>query len=309
MPSNKASESTPVRERIPMREDRPNYHIRAVERALDVLGSFTTETPALDLDGICERAHLPKSTTFKILAVLENRGFVQKDRDGGRYRVGFQAFEVGNQYLAGLSMLEIVRPFLKILVRRFPQSAAHVAVLSPTETKIVYLDIVSRNAYLVTAPIGSQFWAHSTALGKCLLAGLVEEELERRLSRLHMPQLTAHTITDPQKLVEQLKEVRSLGYAIDNEETSPGNLCVAIPVKDRQGSTVAAISTSHVKEAITDDRATVVAEMCQIARAIARAMGYVPALAGARSLGQSSGLAEKLYQEEHALDAGVPQLD
>ena len=256
--------------------ERANYQIRSVERALDVLESFTVEDPALHFDDLCERTHLPKSTAFKILSVLEQRDYVQRSPEGGNYRVGFQAFEVGNRYLAGLTMIEIVHPFLKKLVRRFPQSAAHVAVLSPNETKIVYVDVLTRNAYLVPAPIGSQLWAHATALGKCLLAGLPEEALERRLACIEMPQLTAKTMTDPQLLREHLKQVYAQGYALDDEEISPGNLCVAVPCRDRQGRTIASISTSHVKEAMADDTATVIAEMCQVARDVSKAMGYAP---------------------------------
>jgi DNA-binding IclR family transcriptional regulator len=91
-----------------------------------------------------------------------------------------------------------------------------------------------------------------------------------------MPQLTAKTITDPELLRVHLEQVRAQGYALDDEELSPGNLCVAIPCRDRQGRTVASISTSHVKEAMADDAATVIAEMGQIARDVSRAMGYAP---------------------------------
>lgn len=264
--------------------ERPNYRIRSVERALDVLESFTADEPALNIDALCERTHLPKSTAFKILSVLENRDYLQRSQDGGSYRVGFQAFEVGNKYLAGLTMLEIVQPVLKRLVARFPQSAAHVAVLSPATTKIVYVDVRTRNPLLVPAPIGSQFWAHATALGKCLLAGLTGEALERRLARIEMPHLTANTITDLGEFREHLEQVRAQGYAIDDEELSPGNLCVAVPCRDRQGATVSSISTSHFKEAMADDKATVIAEMCQVGRDVSRAMGYAPAQAESECL-------------------------
>lgn len=264
--------------------DRPNYQIRSVERALDVLESFTAAEPALHLDALCERTHLPKSTAFKILSVLEHRDYVQKSQDGGGYRIGFQAFEVGNKYLAGLNLLEIVHPFLKKLIGRFPQCAAHVAVLSPTETKIVYVDVLTRNPLLVPAPIGSQLWAHATALGKCLLAGLTGEALDRRLTCIDMPQLTAQTITDPLVLRQHLNQVRAQGYALDDEEISPGSLCVAIPCRDRQGATIASISTAHAKETMADDTAAVIAEMRQAARDVSRAMGYAPTPAGTPSL-------------------------
>ncbi len=252
-----------------------NYRIRALDRALNVLEAFTSEHPELDLDAICERTQLPKSTVFKILAVLQARGYVEKSQANGKYRIGFQAYEVGNRYLAGLTVFEVVHPVLKELAARFPTSSAHLAVLSPTETRIVYLDIVSLNIYLSLVPVGSHYPAHSTALGKCLLASLPEPELERRLAQISMPRLTPNTVTDLATLREQLEQIRQQGYSIDDEETSLGYLCVAFPVLDRRGVTIAAISTSHVKELMHDDLATVIAEMRHAASKINRSLGYV----------------------------------
>lgn len=255
---------------------RLNYRIRALDRALNILEAFTVEKPELDLNAICERTNLPKSTVFKILAVLEDRGYVRRSEANGNYRIGFQSFDVGNRYLAGLTMLGVVHPFLKKLAARFPQSVTHMAVLSPAETKIVYLDIVSLNASLLLVPVGTYTYAHCTALGKCLLAGLSEEELDRRLAQIEMPKLTPHTITDPQTLREHLNSVRTQGYALDSEETKPGNLCVGVPVRDRRGSPVASISTSHAKHAMPDEVSTIIAEMRQVAEAASRALGYIP---------------------------------
>ncbi len=257
----------------------PNYQIRALDRALDILEGFTDQRPELDLDAVCEQSQLPKSTVVKILAVLENRGYVRKSETNGDYRIGFQAYRTGNLYLAGLTVFEVVHPVLKRLAARFPTSSTHLAVLSPTETKIVYLDIVSMNIYLSMAPVGSHYPAHSTALGKCLLAGLPGEELDRRLAQIEMTKLTELTITDQQTLRAHLNLVRAQGYAIDDEEMALGNLCVAVPIRDRRKATIAAISTSHTKEAMTDDMPTVIAEMCRAAEEINRSLGYAPSSA------------------------------
>lgn len=255
---------------------RPTYQIRAVARALDILEAFTVTEPELDLVTISERADLPKSTVFKILTVLENRGYVRKTENGGGYRIGFQAFDVGNRYLAGVTVLEVVRPFLKRLAVRFPQGVAHVAVLAPTETKIVYLDIVSLNPTILVSPIGSYYCAHCTALGKVLLAGLPDEELERRLARIEMLKRTAHTITDLDEFREHLRWVREQGYAVDDEESQLRNLCVAVPVHNRQGLTVAAVSTSHVKDAMVGAATVVVGEMRRVGDEISQLLGYIP---------------------------------
>ena len=252
-----------------------NYQIRALERSLDILEAFSTSDPELDLDAISARCDIPKTTVFRMLAILERRGYVQKSQGDGHYRIGFQAYEVGNRYLAGLTVFEVVHPVVKRLAARFARGSAHMAVLSPTEVRIVYLDIVSQNIHLPLMPVGSSFPALSTALGKCLLAWLPEEELERRLDRAEVKRLTPRTITDPLAVREHLDLVRTQGYAIDDDETALGNYCVAIPVLDRRGVPVAAVSTSHPKEAMTHPPSVVIDEMVQAAVGINRALGYV----------------------------------
>jgi len=251
------------------------YQIRAVERSLDILEAFLVRRPAMDLDTISDCCQLPKSTAFKILSVLKGRGYVQKDADDGKYRIGFQAYEVGNRYVAGLTVTEVVHPVLRDLAARFPGCSAHLASLAPTETEIVYLDIVSMNVILALVPVGSHYPAYSTALGKCLLAELPEPELSRRLAHVHMPQFTPQTIVDPQALREHLSLVRERGYAMDDEEMAPGNLCVGVPIRDRRGDAVAAISTSHVKAATTVDRATIISAMREAAQEINHSLGYL----------------------------------
>jgi DNA-binding IclR family transcriptional regulator len=251
-----------------------NYQIRSIDRALDILEAFTAEQPELELNDLCERIGLPKSTVFRILSVLEHRDYVQRDGDSSPYRIGFRAFQVGNRYLSGRTVMGATHPLMKELASRFPQSAAHLAVLSPTETRIVYVDIVSLNATLPLNPVGSSHYAHCTALGKCLLAGLSEEALARRLAHIELPQLTAHTITDVEKLSAQLQQIREQGYAMDDEESLMGNLCVAVPVKDRRGVTVAALSTSHAKRAMAKDISEIIDYMDQIARRASQTLGY-----------------------------------
>ncbi|MBN1641051.1 MAG: IclR family transcriptional regulator, partial [Anaerolineae bacterium] len=255
----------------------PNYQIRALDRALTVLESFAGRHAEQDLSAICERAQLPKSTAYKILSVLEHRGYVQRNEATGNYRIGFQAYEVGNLYLAGLSVFEVVHPVLKRLAARFPKSSAHLAVLSPTNGQIVYLDIVSLNIFLSLVPVGSHYPAHSTALGKCLLAGLPEGELNERLAGVKLEPHTPRTIVDLGALRAHLAQVRAQGYAIDDEEMAAGYLCIAVPVLDRRGRTIAAISTSHSKETMVDGFETALEEMRRAGAEIDRALGYVAA--------------------------------
>lgn len=89
--------------------------------------------------------------------------------------------------------------------------------------------------------------AYCTALGKCLLAHLDEEQLEEYLAEEELKPMTPNTITDIEKLRKQLKKIHKEGLAVDDEKFREGNTCIASPVRNYQGRVIAAVSVSIPK--------------------------------------------------------------
>jgi IclR family KDG regulon transcriptional repressor len=108
---------------------------------------------------------------------------------------------------------------------------------------------------LVSA-VGKRLYAHATGLGKVLLAGLPDDEVRRRLSRVDLPRFTSNTVVDLDRIVETLRDVRRRGYATDNEEYVIGCRCIAMPVRDARGEVVAAMSVSIPTPRYTPELAT-----------------------------------------------------
>ncbi|MGH2391198.1 MAG: IclR family transcriptional regulator, partial [Chloroflexota bacterium] len=92
--------------------------------------------------------------------------------------------------------------------------------------------------------VGRRLYAHGTGLGKVLLAALPEAECRTRLRDRTLPSFTPRTITDLTRLLDDLAHVRTRGFALDDEEYTPGLRCVAVPVHDHHGAVVAAMSVS-----------------------------------------------------------------
>src|SRR5687768_6205870 len=88
------------------------YQVRALDRALDILAAFTLRQPELSLTEIATRTDLPKSTALRLLAVLEEHGFVERSPDTEQYRVGVQLFEIGSIYIQTLAIDSVARPYL-----------------------------------------------------------------------------------------------------------------------------------------------------------------------------------------------------
>jgi DNA-binding IclR family transcriptional regulator len=109
----------------------------------------------------------------------------------------------------------------------------------------VYLAKVdSSHPLRLQSEVGRRLYSHATGLGKVLLAHLAYDDLIGRLATTTLPHFTSNTVTDPERLLEELARVRERGFAIDAEEYTPGLCCVAVPVHHSSGRVIAAISFS-----------------------------------------------------------------
>jgi IclR family acetate operon transcriptional repressor len=203
-----------------------SYGVRAVQRALDVLDALAEAPEGRTLAQLAGAAKLPKSSIFRYLATLEARGYVERDGEGGRFRVGRRLVTLHSRRLELLA--RAARPRLDELRDRF-QETVNLGVLDGG--RVSYLQIVeSPQAMRFAAREGDRDPIHSTSLGKAIASQLSREHVLRILESEGMPTLTIRTITDPEAFLAELDDVRSRGYAIDNGENEEGGRCVAVPL-------------------------------------------------------------------------------
>jgi DNA-binding IclR family transcriptional regulator len=248
--------------------------VDAAAKALALLDAFTLETPTLTLAELMERTSLPRATAFRLLATLEQCGYVVKDGVG--YRLGFKVFVLGNVVAEGLDLRRQARRHLAAL-RDETGETVQLAVLE--DWQIVHLDrALSRQAvsYNVSR-VGAILPAYCTALGKALLAFESEDMVYAWASTQELRRRTANTITTVDGLLAELRRVRERGYSIDDEERELGVRCVGAPVFDREGRPIAAISlgapTGRLPRRL--EGSAVAREVLATAQAISREMGYV----------------------------------
>jgi IclR family KDG regulon transcriptional repressor len=220
----------------------PNYQVRALERALDLLDAFSIAESELAFSDLAARVDLPKSTTFRLLAILEERGYVERSPETERYRIGLRAFEIGSIYLQTMRLEREAQPFLRRLAQECNQTA-NLAVLDAGE--IVHIAVVPPNRPIrFYATIGQRDSAHCSGLGKSLLADLEDDDLAAVVARRGLARRTDRTIDTIEALRAHLAQVRAQGFAIDEEESVPGLTCVAAPIRDARDVTVASVSIS-----------------------------------------------------------------
>lgn len=226
--------------------------IQVIDRAFDILEILAFEKDGLGVTEIGNRLGLHKSTVHRILGTMVKRGYIEKTRDRGLYKVGLKLVEISSVYLNSVELKTEARPYLSALMSKLGQPV-HLATLDDCD--VVYIDKIEQvNSIRLYSQIGRRVPAYCSALGKCLLSGFSDKEIENRLSKMNYVGYTNYTITTKEELFRQIIEARRNGWAIDDEEHELGVRCVAAPILDYRGKVVAAVSISASTNVFSKDR-------------------------------------------------------
>lgn len=215
--------------------------IKMVERALNVLDTLRTERRRLGVNEIAKLCGVSPSTAFRILKTLENGGWVYQCNDN-RYIVGQKISFVTEKNNLFLALKEIAG----FVMKRCTEKHAQAMNLIVREGAQCYILQQSRTRNLVdyVPPLYTDLPFYACAGGKILLSELPIALVEQIIASCEMVPLTKYTITDPEVFWQELRSVAKLGYAIDNRESAENGCCLAVPVRDNQGTIIAALSFS-----------------------------------------------------------------
>ena len=267
---------------------------KSADRALQVLEFLATVPDGATFSDIARALSMPKSSTHELLAVMSERSFLEFTPQTKSYRIGIRTWELGQAFISHRDLLSEARPVIASVSARLDETV-QISVLDGMEE--VYLDRVDSSQPLrVQAIVGSRAPAHSTALGKVLLSDRRESDILADLRGRKLLGLTPNTITSPQALIDELRWVRLMGFAVDDEERALGLRCVAVPVRDHSGSIVAAISVAvPITRGSADELTDALLAVDQGARGISRKLGCDTALLGLKTL-QRSDLSELIAE-------------
>jgi len=258
-----------------------------VNKALTILPILTLEKGGMGMMELSKRIGLNRSTVYRLVSALMESGFIRQDPVTQKYSLGLKIVELAGHILAEMDVREIARAHLQKLARLSGETI-HLSIMNKDGAggyEIVYIDKVEGSeAVGLLTRVGKSFPAYLTAMGKALLACLPEDELEEMLERQHFEARTENTIVNKQALVEHLKIVRSLGYAIDNEESRLTARCIGAAIFDVTGEAVAAVSISGPAFRMTRKRLKTLSKPLKATTLdISRGLGYVPAASSRNS--------------------------
>jgi IclR family transcriptional regulator, acetate operon repressor len=204
--------------------------VKSAVRTVELLEFFANSPGMHSLAAVQESVGYPKSSLYMLLRTLVDLGWIETDATGTRYGIGVRALLVGTSYIDGDEVVAAARPTLDRLAEETSETI-HLARLDGTD--VVYLATRQSQHYLRPfTRVGRRLPAHSTALGKALLATCSDEQVRTMLPQT-LQALTEHTLTDREQLIAELARIRAQGYAVDREENTLGLRCfgVAIPYR------------------------------------------------------------------------------
>ncbi len=219
---------------------RSSDFVQSLDRGLAVIRAFGPDRERLSLSEVARETGLTRAATRRFLLTLVKLGYVRSD--GREFSLRPRVLELGYAYLSGLGMPEVAAPHLEELVAHVRESSS-ISVLDGHH--IVYVARVpTKRIMTVAISVGTRFPAYATSMGRVLLAGLTEDELERYLAEAVLDPITARTVTEPARLREIVAEVGRQGYAIVDQELEEGLRAVAAPIRGAGDSVTAAINLS-----------------------------------------------------------------
>ena len=226
--------------------------VPALQRGLAILERIANSRRGLTFAQLARFFDFPKSSVHTLVLTLEREGYLQRDDATGRYMTGRKLVHIAGMTLDGLVVRkraapagylhpsvpsDVVReraaPLLRTLVADTGMTA-HLAVLDRHEVTVV-AKVDRPGVHRIATWVGKRMDVHCTSLGKCLVAYLPDEQVDRLISDRGLLRHNEHTIVSPERLKQELARTRALGYAVDDEEEELGGRCVGAPVWDRDG--------------------------------------------------------------------------
>lgn len=245
--------------------------VGVLTKALKILETLRDAPAGLGLKDIAKQTGINKSTAYRFLSHLEREGYLARD-ESGTYTIGLKLSQMqGSRPEANIR--ETARPVLRELLAATGESV-NLAVLDNSE--VLYLDVLeSPHAFRLVSTVGRHRPLYSTALGKSLAAFLPPEQSQRILPGIQFQPQTPHTITNLAELTTELEVVRRQAYSVDHEESLLGARCVAAPVLNQHGESIAAVSVAGPISRISEDKVGIFAAAVKdAAEKIAVRMGF-----------------------------------
>ncbi len=246
--------------------------ITGLHKGLQILSCFGPKKESLSAREIAEALAAPPSTVYRYLDTLIEDGFLTRNRGSGTYRLGYMLLHLGNQVSQSVGFLEIAKPHLSNLSRRFDET---VLLMVRSGERVVCLDMKETSRPIrLNMKIGTVLPLYAGASSKVLLAYQPEEFIKDYLKKSVLKKVAPNTILSKEELLTDLKKILRQGFAVTEQDVSPGVIGIAAPIFDAGGAIVASFVLAGPVERLGSREEELVPAVVESARAASRELGY-----------------------------------
>jgi DNA-binding IclR family transcriptional regulator len=248
------------------------YNVPALEKAIAIIETLSEHDSPLGVSELCKLVDIPKTSVFFILNTLDKHQYLSKTEDG-KYKLGNKFINIGLGILNKIEIREVAKPYMEKLLLE-TGFTVHLAVLDNGEA--MYVEKVEKRGFVkFSTYIGQRLPLHASGVGKALAAHIPAEELDAIIQLKGLPEKTENTITNPHELKAELAKIRSLGYAVEDEEGESGIRCIGVPILDHENMPVASVSVTALRADLPIHDIPIVGEKVKLtALNISTRLGY-----------------------------------
>lgn len=233
--------------------------LKSLVKALEVMNCFI-EKPQMGVTEISNKLGLYKSNVHNILHTYCEMGYLEKDTNTGKYKLGIKIFGLSRALGDTFVISKIAAPYMQEL-SNLADARVYLAVLYGDE--VLYLEAMypKKSFELMRSIFGDRAELYCTGIGKAILANLPYEKQKDYIAHTELKRFTDNTITDKRILLKEMENIRIRGFATDNMEHEFGVKCVAVPIYNRKRELVAGLSVSGASVNFPDTRSVELAEI------------------------------------------------
>ena len=215
-------------------------YVMALEKGLAIIEAFGQLRGSASLTQLAEVTGHTKASVRRSLHTLCHLGYATQD--GRQFQLAARALRLGSAFVVSDALTRLAQPILETTAERTKESAS-IAVLDSQDSVFV-ARATHRRSLSVGLGVGARLPAYASATGRVLLGGQPRDWVRFMLNRMGRPALTVKTITSLPKVLQQVDLAQRQGYALCDQELEIGLRSIAVPILDRRGRTIAAMSLS-----------------------------------------------------------------
>ncbi len=226
----------------------------SIEKAFGIIEVMAHHQHPMRLSDIAAACKMSSSTALRMLATMQNCGYVQQD-EHTRYFLTIKFCHLSNLVSRQISIRNTIHPYLAELSQAV---AEHCCIGIEREMMLVYIDEINahntRSSLRIAENMGRTAMLHATGIGKLFMSQYDEKRIDYYIAQFGLPRFTPTTLTDKQELMDNLAQIRENGYSLDDEESSIGVRSIAAPICDRQGEIICGISIASPTPCLSQER-------------------------------------------------------